>query len=88
MKTTSHLGGRKAHTAKGRRVRYETSTRVRRVRVVVRMTGTFLHAGPATSSAGAAPVARSGPAGTPDPGPPGTQGRHVRTSCAPSTTAK
>ena len=28
MKTTSRLGGRKAHTAKGRRVRYETSTRM------------------------------------------------------------
>src|SRR5664280_2551382 len=28
MKTTSHLGGRKAHTAKERRVRYETSTRL------------------------------------------------------------
>jgi hypothetical protein len=28
MKTTSHLGGRKAHTAKKRRVRYERGTRV------------------------------------------------------------
>ncbi len=28
MKTTSHLGGRKAHTARERRVRYETSTRM------------------------------------------------------------
>lgn len=28
MKTTSHLGGRKAHTAKDRRVRYETSTKM------------------------------------------------------------
>ena len=30
MKTTSHLGGRKAHTARERRVRYETSTRMLR----------------------------------------------------------
>lgn len=28
MKTTSHLGGRKAHTAMERRVRYETSTKL------------------------------------------------------------
>src|SRR5664280_3822071 len=28
MSTTSHLGGRKAHTAKRRRVRYEMSTRM------------------------------------------------------------
>jgi hypothetical protein len=51
MKTTSHLGGRKAHTAKRRRVRYETSTRVLRVRGVRRMIRTFLHAwGPSSSA--------------------------------------
>ena len=43
MKTTSHLGGRKAHTAKKRRVRYETGTKVRRVGIAVRMVRTVCH---------------------------------------------
>ena len=43
MTTTSHLGGRKAHTAKKRRVRYETGTRVLRIRVVVRMVRPLCH---------------------------------------------
>ncbi len=51
MKTTSRLGGRKAHTAKGRRVRYETSTRVLEVWGVVRMVRTLLHAGIGATSA-------------------------------------
>ena len=51
MKTTSHLGGRKAHTAKGRRVRYETSTRVRRVGMEIRMVRTLLHGTEVASSA-------------------------------------
>ena len=46
MKTTSRLGGRRAHTAKDRRVRYETSTRV--VTGLIgpfRMVPTLLHGG-------------------------------------------
>ena len=44
MKTTSHLGGRKAHTAKDRRVRYETSTKMMLgLMGVVRMVVALLH---------------------------------------------
>src|SRR5664280_186107 len=60
MKTTYHLGGRKAHTAKRRRVRYEMSTRVLRVRGVRRMVWTFLH-GPGHSSSDRHPGVRTRP---------------------------
>src|ERR1035437_4677353 len=44
MKTTSHLGGRKAHTAKDRRVRYETSTKMMLgLMGMVRMVVALLH---------------------------------------------
>src|ERR1039458_6624765 len=44
MKTTSHLGGRKAHTAKDRRVRYETSTKMMLGLIgVVRIVVALLH---------------------------------------------
>src|SRR5665213_579952 len=52
MKTTSHLGGRKAHTARKRRVRYETSTKVSEFRMVVRMMKTVLHARVGSTSIG------------------------------------
>ncbi len=41
MKTTSHLGGRKAHTAKQRRVRYETGTKQSKVWMAVLIVRTF-----------------------------------------------
>src|ERR1035437_4592930 len=44
MKPTSHLGGRKAHTAKDRRVRYETSTKMMLGLIgVVRIVVALLH---------------------------------------------
>src|ERR1035437_6867725 len=44
MKTTSHLGGRKAHTAKDRRVRYETGTKMMLGLIgVVRIVVALLH---------------------------------------------
>jgi hypothetical protein len=68
MKTTSRLGGRKAHTARGRRVRYETSTRVLKARVAVRMIRSLLHAfgrttsGPARTDYGVWGTGRGGDA--------------------------
>src|SRR5665213_4000854 len=85
MKTTSQLGGRKAHTAKKRRVRYETSTRVRGVGVVVRIVRTLLHARERSTSGRPGPV---GPTGSGPTGPRADHGRQVRTSCPPSTTLK
>jgi hypothetical protein len=94
MKTTSHLGGRKAHTAKKRRVRYETSTKVLKLRgVVVRMVPTLCHARQLSTSTTVPPPRPAMARPHTDvvtatwSRPPG-HGRHVRTSWAPSTTAK
>jgi hypothetical protein len=77
MKTTSHLGGRKAHTAKDRRVRYETSTKMMLgLMGVVRMVVALLH-----DWEGFDKCLVAGQVGAPS-------GAKLRTSCSSPTTAK